>query len=201
MNILFEDDNIIVAVKPAGFSSEKSGCENMPGALQKINGEEVYTVHRLDRETSGVMVYAKTKSAAAVLSKQLAEGGFDKIYLARIHGCPQESEGIFEDLLFHDKNKNKSYAVKRERAGVKKAKLAYTVKEKNDDNSLVSIKLYTGRTHQIRVQFASRGMPLFGDRKYGAKDSCPLALRCVYLGFKHPVTGDYISYSLNSDGI
>ena len=163
MEILFEDKNIIVCVKPVGMDSE----HDVPGAL----GGEIYTVHRLDQNVGGVMVYARTKAAAAALSKAIQDGAMVKEYVALVHGTPPES-GDWTDLLFKDSGKNKVFVVKKERKGVKKARLEFT-RLTEADPALVHIRLHTGRSHQIRVQFASRGFPLVGDHKYGAKDDFP----------------------------
>ena len=163
MEILFEDKNIIVCVKPVGMDSE----HDVPGVL----GGEIYTVHRLDQNVGGVMVYARTNAAAAQLSKAIQDGAMVKEYVALVHGTPPES-GDWTDLLFKDSGKNKVFVVKKERKGVKKARLEF-VRLTEDDPSLVHIRLHTGRSHQIRVQFASRGFPLVGDHKYGAKDDSP----------------------------
>lgn len=177
MEILYEDKNIVFCVKPAGVlsQSDDKGRENMPKLLSEICGCEIYPVHRLDLEVSGVMVYAKNAQAAAKMSTLAASHeDFKKEYLAVLEGIPPQS-GTLEDLLYHDKTKNKTYVVKRERRGVKKAKLAYEVLETKTDGerelSLVKVRLYTGRTHQIRVQFASRGFPIVGDRRYGASSA------------------------------
>jgi len=137
------------------------------------------------------MAYALSKKAAAVLSKDISEGNFHKYYTATVYGCPDENEGVYEDLLFKDSAKNKSFVVKKERRGVKKAKLSYKVLSTENDGetvkSTVEIYLYTGRSHQIRVQFSHRGMPLVGDGKYGAKDNVKnIALCCTRLRFNHP---------------
>lgn len=177
MEILYEDKNIIFCVKPAGVlsQSDEKGRANMPDMLSEICGCEIYPVHRLDLEVGGVMVYAKNAQAAAKMSALTASHeDFKKEYLAVLEGTPPQS-GTLEDLLYHDKTKNKTYVVKRERRGVKKAKLSYEVLETKADGeralSLVKVRLYTGRTHQIRVQFASRGYPIAGDRRYGASSS------------------------------
>ena len=174
MEILYQDENIIFCVKPSGVLSQcdEKGRPNMPSMLSEICGCEIYPVHRLDLEVSGVMVYAQNSAAAAKLSAIAASHeDFKKEYIAVLEGEVPES-GTLEDLLYHDKNKNKTYVVKRERRGVKKAKLAYEVLERYSEGekslSLVKVRLYTGRTHQIRVQFASRGFPIVGDRRYGA---------------------------------
>ncbi len=163
MEVLYQDSDIAVCIKPVGMDSEKE----VPLAL----GIPVYPVHRLDKNVGGVMVYARTKSAAAALSKAIQEGTMVKEYVALVHGTPPQ-EGVWEDLLFKDSSKNKVFVVKKERKGVKKAKLSYRVLQPGD-TSLVAVRLYTGRSHQIRVQFASRGFPLVGDHKYGARDSSP----------------------------
>ena len=177
MEILYEDQNIIFCVKPAGVlsQSDEKGRPNMPAMLAEICGCQAYPVHRLDLEVSGVMVFAKNSKAAAKMSEITASHeDFKKEYLAVVEGEPPQC-GVLEDLLYHDKNKNKTYVVKRERRGVKKAKLSYECLETVTDGgqvfSLVKVRLYTGRTHQIRVQFASRGYPIAGDRRYGASPS------------------------------
>ena len=170
MEILFSDQNYIVCVKPVGVDSE----HEVPDSL----GGKVYPIHRLDKNVGGVMVYARTKAAAAQLSKAVQEGTMVKEYVAMVHGTPEES-GDWTDFLFKDSRKNKVFVVKRERKGVKKARLEYTRLTANDP-SLVRIRLHTGRSHQIRVQFSSRGYPLVGDHKYGARDeaAAPMLFSC-----------------------
>ena len=163
MEILFENQHIIVCVKPVGMDSEYE----VPTAL----GGEIYTVHRLDKNVGGVMVYARTKTAAAALSKAIQDSTMVKEYVAMVHGTPP-AQGDWTDLLFKDSSKNKVFVVKKERKGVKKARLEFS-RLTMDDPALVHIRLHTGRSHQIRVQFASRGFPLVGDHKYGAKDDSP----------------------------
>ena len=198
---LFEDAHIVVCVKPAGvLSQEAPGKANMVTLLREATGSEIFPVHRLDREVGGVMVYAKTRAAAASLSRQIAEHTFEKTYLARVHGVPDPPQGEWEDLLFKDSAKNKVFAVKRERKGVKKAKLAYEVLSADENgNALVRVKLFTGRTHQIRVQFASRKHPLLGDGKYGARDGEPrLQLQSAAIAFDHPVTGERMHWEIEN---
>ncbi len=166
MEILFSDQDITVCVKPVGLDSE----HDVPAAL----GGEVYPIHRLDKNVGGVMVYARTKQAAAILSKAIQDGTMRKEYVAIVHGTPPEA-GDWEDLLFKDSTKNKVFVVRKERKGVKKARLEFTRLSAGEE-SLVRIRLHTGRSHQIRVQFASRGFPLVGDHKYGAKDHSPAPL-------------------------
>ena len=205
MNIVFEDAHVVVCEKEAGIASERSPDGNDMVTLLLTGGrKEIFPVHRLDTATTGLMVYAKTKRAAAFLSKEIAEDRFSKEYAALIHGVPAEPEGTWEDLLYRDKQKNKSYVVKRERKGVKTAKLSYAVRStKTTDKgvfSLVRVKLYTGRTHQIRVQFASRRLPLAGDGKYGANDNIKkLGLKCVKLAFVHPETGEPLTFEISDD--
>ena len=170
MTILYSDKDIIVCVKPVGLDSEKE----LPAAL----GEALYPVHRLDKNVGGVMVYARTRQAAAALSKAIQEGTMVKEYVALVHGTPPES-GDWTDLLWKDPAKNKVFVVKRERKGVKKARLEFK-RLREGEHSLVRIRLHTGRSHQIRVQFASRGFPLVGDHKYGSRDeaTAPMLFSC-----------------------
>lgn len=156
----------------------------MLALLTEQLGGEFYPVHRLDREVGGLMVYARTSSAAGSLSKIIQQGNMKKEYLAVIKGTPEASGGIYEDLLLHDGKKNKSFVVKRLRTGVKKARLSYRVLDTLEGRSLVQIRLFTGRSHQIRVQFASRGMPLVGDGRYGG-GSGKIALWSVRLSFHY----------------
>lgn len=188
LKIIFENNDLFICIKPAGVSSQDSDENSVPAMLRTLAGTNyIGTVHRLDTAASGVMVYAKNKYTAAEISKQIQNGLFIKEYYAVVSGTPEKPEGILEDLLFKDSSKNKSYVVKRERKGVKKAVLQYSVIATNEINgdifSLLKIKLVTGRTHQIRVQFASRKMPLVGDKKYGSKFACPLALFSHRLSF------------------
>lgn len=197
MKILHEDKSIIVCIKQVGVSSQEGGESSLPEILKKeLKLKEIYTVHRLDTVTSGVMVYAKTRSAASELTRQITENTFGKEYIAAVHGSPEEKEGIMEDLLFKDSRKNKSFVVKRERKGVKRARLEYRVLQENNGFSLVKIKLHTGRTHQIRVQFSSRRHPVYGDGKYGASDNVPyIALFSHSLTFRHPVTKELMTFT------
>lgn len=174
MEILYSDNNIIVCIKPVGIDSEKQ----MPKKLKEQFGGEIYTVHRLDLNVGGVMVYARKKQSAAQLSKAIQEGTMIKEYIAEVHGIPDE-KGDWEDLLWKDSRKNKVFVVKRMRNGVKKARLEFTRLDVGK-TSQVRIRLHTGRSHQIRVQFASRGFPLVGDHKYGSRDkrTSPLLFSC-----------------------
>ena len=164
MKLLYSDENIAVCIKPVGLDSEMG----LPEALKELLGGEIFTVHRLDLNVGGVMVYARNRKTAAELSQAIQAGTMIKEYVAMVHGQPPES-GDWTDLLWKDSQKNKVFVVKRERKGVKLARLKFT-RLREGEESLVHIRLYTGRSHQIRVQFASRGFPLVGDRKYGARD-------------------------------
>ena len=196
MEVLFEDKHVIVAIKERGLLSEENTRPNMVTLLKELTKGEIYPVHRLDKDVAGGMVYAKTNAAAAELSKQAGDRTMEKTYVARLHGIPEEKEGSLEDLLYFDKGKNKSFVVKKERNGVKKALLCYKVLSKNGDSALVEVKLMTGRTHQIRVQFASRKMPLFGDRRYGAKDESKIiALWSKEISFLHPITKNRLTFN------
>ncbi len=194
MNIVYEDAALILCVKPAGVISEEGG---LPELLRQETGcREVFCVHRLDRETAGLMVYAKTAKAAASLSAAITAGKFRKEYLAVVQGQP-EAEGQMRDLLYRDPARNKSFVVQRMRKGVREALLSYRTLDRQEELSLVRISLGTGRSHQIRVQFSSRGMPLAGDKKYGSRfRDWPLALWAASLSFPHPVTGETICREL-----
>ena len=171
MEILYSDKSIAVCIKPVGMDSEKE----VPEALKQLLGGEIFTIHRLDQNVGGVMIYARTKQAAAALSKLVQDGALVKEYVAMVHGTPPES-GDWTDFLFKDSTKNKVFVVKKERKGVKKARLEFVTLAP----SLVRIRLHTGRSHQIRVQFSSRGFPLVGDHKYGSRDeaTAPMLFSC-----------------------
>ena len=169
IEILKQTPQLVLCVKPAGVRAQGEGETDLPALLKRQLGCEIYPVHRLDQAVGGVMVFAKTAPAAAKLSQAIAGGELQKEYLAVLERAPEQTEGELSDLLFHDRTKNKTYVVSRQRKGVKEAKLAYRVLDVQNGLCLVGIRLYTGRTHQIRVQFASRGMPLVGDGKYGSR--------------------------------
>ena len=174
MEILYSDREIAVCVKPVGLDSE----QQVPEALRAALGGEIYPIHRLDKNVGGVMVYARTRSAAAALSRCVQDGSLVKEYVALVHGTPPE-KGDWQDLLWKDSAKNKVFVVNRERKGVKPARLEFT-RLTAGETSLVRIRLHTGRSHQIRVQFASRGFPLVGDHKYGSRDeqTAPMLFSC-----------------------
>lgn len=181
MEILFHDNDLAVCIKPVGLDSE----HQVPQILKDALGGEFFPVHRLDLNVGGVMVYARSKQAAASLSRSIQEGTMVKEYVAMVHGTPPE-EGDWEDLLWKDSSKNKVFVVKRMRGGVKKARLEFK-RLSAGETSLVRIRLHTGRSHQIRVQFSSRGFPLVGDHKYGSRsdETAPkLYSCCITFPFK-----------------
>ena len=195
--ILYSDRDIAVIIKPVGIVSEDGEGSVCTLIRDALGTDTVHPIHRLDRDVSVVMVYALSKKAAASLSQAVAENRLEKIYLAVVHGAPEAASGVYTDLLFKDSKKNKSYVVKRERKGVRHAELSYEVLATADERSLVRIKLHTGRSHQIRVQFSSRKMPLFGDRKYGAADGeKQIALFSHSITFPHP-SGELMTFSKN----
>lgn len=175
MEFLYTDNQLAVCIKPVGLDSETE----VPAAIRDALGGEVFPIHRLDKNVGGCMVYARTKQSAAALSKAVQDGAMIKEYVALVHGTPPES-GDWEDLLWKDAAKNKVFVVKRERKGVKKARLEF-VRLREGDPALVRIRLHTGRSHQIRVQFSSRGFPLVGDHKYGSRDeaTAPMLYSCA----------------------
>ena len=171
MEFLHTDKHFVVCIKPVGLDSEAE----VPEMLKEQLGGEIFPIHRLDKNVGGVMVYARSKAAAAALSKAIQNSEMVKEYVAKVHGTPADS-GILTDLLFKDSRKNKVFVVKKPRAGVKEAKLQY----RHLGDGLVHVKLFTGRSHQIRVQFSSRGFPLVGDHKYGsrAEETAPMLFSC-----------------------
>ena len=189
--ILLKNKNVIVCVKPSGLVSEDAERDSLPRILSEIlkeqdENDDIYTVHRLDKAVGGVMVYARDSKTAASLTAQIGDKRFQKYYLAVLDGMPANSEGRLVDLLYHDKSKNKTYVVKKERRGVREAILEYRVVDVSEEQgkALVFVKLITGRTHQIRAQFSSRKLPLCGDRRYGsAERECDIALWSTALEF------------------
>ena len=169
IEILEQTPGLVVCIKPVGVRAQGEAPDALPALLAKQLGAGVYPVHRLDQAVGGLMVFARTGAMAAKLSQAMAEGTLQKEYLAVLGARPKDDSGELFDLLFHDRFKNKTYVVSKERKGVKKASLSYRVVAEADGLCLVHVRLHTGRTHQIRVQFASRGMPLVGDGKYGSR--------------------------------
>ena len=198
MEILYQDSDILVCIKPARvLSTDEPG--GLPGRVREALGDpkaDVRTVHRLDRVVSGVMVLARSANAASELSRQIREDQFRKEYLAVVHGRPENPEGTLHDLLARDKARRMTFVAEAPGKGVQEAALSYRVLEYANGMSLVRVRLHTGRTHQIRVQFSSRGMPLVGERKYAVwNDTCELALWSAKIGFYHPGTGEWVEFS------
>ena len=199
MELIYVDDDIIVCVKPAGVvSTDQPG--GVPELARQALGDEkadVRTVHRLDQVVSGLMVLARNPRAASELSRQIREDAFGKAYLAIVKGGPEQNKGRMYDLLLRDKRERKTYVVQEMAKGVQEAVLEYEVIARTQAMSRVAIRLITGRTHQIRAQFSSRGMALIGDKKYGAQaEGCDIALWSAYIGFTHPVTGKKMEFRL-----
>lgn len=198
MELLFVDKDIAVCIKPARvLSTDEPG--GLPELVRQALGDEkadIRTVHRLDRVVSGVMVLARNAGAASELSRQIREDVFQKEYLAVIHGCPEEKEGTLTDLLYRDKARRMTMVAAVPGKGVQEAILDYQILGCVQELSRVRVLLRTGRTHQIRVQFASRGMPLVGERKYSTlEDPCEIALWSHRIGFTHPATGKWMEFA------
>ena len=186
--VVFYDNDILIWDKEAGEDSEK-----LPELLAAEYGT-LFVVHRLDKPVRGLILYARNKASAAVLSRQVTDGGLEKEYMCKAYGHFDEPKGEMADLLFKDRASGKTFVVKRERKGVKQAKLLYEVigEETNPEGDIIStvrIKLITGRSHQIRVQFGSRKHPLIGDGKYGSRIKGDIELKSVMLRFIHPADG------------
>lgn len=203
MKVFYRDDDIIVCEKEYGISSQKSDGANMLDIIAELTGREPFVVHRLDITTTGIMVYALNQKSASELSRQIQERTFKKSYLAIVHGSTEDG-GEMVDMLYHDRLKNKSFVAKSRRSGAKEARLDYTTLQRatidGKELSLVHIRLHTGRTHQIRVQFASRSHPLYGDGKYGAHDKAKIALYSHSIELLHPKTKRKMVFDALPDG-
>ena len=202
MDIIYEDARILVCIKPAGVVSAGDEAGGMVDLLRKALSDEhacVRSVHRLDAQVSGLMVFARSQAAASILSEQVRTHEFEKEYLAVVHGRFEERAGRMEDLLWYNRSLRRSRVMPEPGKDIKRALLSYEVLgyREERDVSLVRIRLHTGRTHQIRVQFASRGHALLGDRKYGAgeQDGCRIALWSCKLSFLHPQSGQPVTFS------
>ena len=197
MELIHVDRDIVVCIKPPRvLSTDESG--GLPDLVRQALGDanaNIRTVHRLDRVVSGVMVLARNAKAASELSRQIREDEFEKEYLAVIHGVPAQKKGTLRDLLGRDKARKMTYVAEAPGKGIQEAILDYEVLSQKGEFSLVRVILRTGRTHQIRVQFASRGMPLVGERKYDTReDPCEIALWSYKVGFCHPYTGEKVTF-------
>lgn len=197
MKIIYRDSDIIVCIKPPRvLSTDEPG--GLPDMLREELGDknaDIRTVHRLDRVVSGLMVLACNHSSASELSRQIRDGSFKKIYLAAVHGETQD-KGQLRDLMYRDKARKMSFVTDTPSKETREAILNFETLDRNENKSLVAVELITGRTHQIRCQFASHGFPLVGERKYSElNDPCELALFSSEIGFSHPKTGEYLSFS------
>ena len=200
MELLYLDKDIVVCIKPPRvLSTDEPG--GLPDLVREALGDpkaDVRTVHRLDRVVSGVMVLARNHAAASELSRQIREDQFQKEYLAVVHGKPAEEQGTLRDLLGRDKARKMTFVATEMAKGVQEAILHYQLLSTNGALSKVRIQLETGRTHQIRVQFSSRGMPLVGERKYcELDDPCEIALWSYRIAFTHPTTGESMEFLQN----
>ena len=197
VEVCYQDADILVCVKPARVLSTDE-----PGGLPELlrmqlgdPGADFRTVHRLDRVVSGLMVLARNSQAASLLSRQVREGEFQKTYYAVIHGAPEKERDTLEDLLGRDKARKMTYVAAQPGKGIQQASLSYRILGRAGGFSELEIRLHTGRTHQIRVQFASRGFPLVGERKYSTLDDpCEIALYSRSIGFRHPVSGNWMHF-------
>lgn len=198
IEICYQDADILVCVKPPRvLSTDEPG--GLPALLRETLGEpqaDIRTVHRLDRVVSGLMVLARNRAAASELSRQVREGIFEKHYWAVLHGIPAQEADTLCDLLGRDKARKMTFVAQEQGKGIQEASLSYQRLASREDASLVEVRLHTGRTHQIRVQFASRGYPLWGERKYSTlNDPCEIALFSHQLGFFHPKTGEWMTFT------
>lgn len=204
MELIYQDNSIVVCVKPARvLSTDEPG--GVPELVRQELGDpkaDVRTVHRLDRVVSGLMVLARNAQAASELSRQIREDQFEKEYLAVVHGAPESDSGRFCDLLLRDKARRMTFVTGEMAKGVQPAALKYQVLNRNNGMSRVRIQLETGRTHQIRVQFSSRDLPLVGERKYAVLDDpCEIALWSYRLAFIHPATGEKMEFTLEPPAV
>lgn len=206
LTILYEDNHVIVVLKPQNVACcpDESGDDNLldcvkrylKTAYNKQGNAYAGLVHRLDRPTGGVMVYAKTSKAASRLSEQMRSGGFEKRYLAVLCGAPSQKSATLENYLRKNSVNNTVYVCTQTEEGAKFASLDYEIKEEREGLALAEINLNTGRTHQIRVQFSSVNCPVYGDMRYGGEKAVKgkLALWAYSLRFTHPTTGEKLRF-------
>jgi 23S rRNA pseudouridine1911/1915/1917 synthase len=206
--VLYEDNHILVVVKPVNMPTQEDDSRD-PDLLNTLKAElkvryqkpgNVYLglVHRLDRPVGGVMVFAKTSKAASRLSEEVRTRHLDKTYIAVVHGKPKKPEDTLIHWLLKDTSNNTVHVVREGASGAKEAILDYQTLGNSDGLSLIRIKLHTGRSHQIRVQLAAIGCPLFGDQRYGSglnKPGQQLALWSIGLSFLHPTLKEKVRYS------
>ncbi len=226
LQIIFEDKELVVCHKMPGIpvQTAKAGQKDMVSMLRNYFAEkneeaDAFVIRRLDQPVEGIMVFAKNQQAAAALSRQVQEKTVEKEYLALAEGRFSEYSGVLEDYLLRDGRSNTSQVVPKGTKGAKSAKLCYKVKKEISESeasgtilgtacpdkivSLVSIRLDTGRHHQIRVQMAHAGHPLIGDKKYNKNCSpgyLPIGLCSVRTSFTHPATGERMEFSVQPKG-
>ena len=208
INVLYEDNHIIVVEKPPMMpvQADSSGDEDLLSALkayikekyQKPGNVYMGLVHRLDRPVGGLMVFARTSKAAGRLSEQIRQEGLKKGYTALVHGETPKS-GSLEDYLLKEEG-NFVRVCSETEPGARFARLDFKKIAGDSEKSLLDIKLITGRPHQIRVQFSSRGFPIYGDMRYGKGEKGRIALYSSYIGFTHPVTGEEMEFRKEPDG-
>ena len=189
IKVIYSDKHLAVVIKPSGMISE-DGKNSVPSLIREALGKPnsyVGIVHRLDKGVGGLMVYSLDPAVTGKLTEAINAENAGTEYLALLCGIPNEKEDTLTDLLYHDRMKNKTYVVKRKRNGVKEAKLSYRVLSEKDGKALISVRLFTGRTHQIRAQFSSRGLSLLGDVRYGGGKG-EICLYSYKLSFVHPIT-------------
>lgn len=206
LDILYEDNHIIVVFKPCNILSQSDSTKDIDmltiikkyikEKYQKKGNVYLGLVHRLDRPTSGIMVFAKTSKAASRLCKEINDKKFVKKYLALVTGILDIKEGTLENYI--KKVNNNSIITTKEEG--KYALLDYKVIKETDNLSLVDITLHTGRHHQIRTQFAGIGHPLYGDQRYGIENRKQLALCAYHLEFIHPVTKENLVFEKLPNG-
>lgn len=197
MEIIYETGQIVVCIKPCGIPSQPDSkhSESMISLLSAQCKSEIFPIHRLDKPVGGLMVYAKNTKAAAQLTRAIQDGSFQKEYLAVLKGVPQPSAAQLDDLLYHDPRRNKTFLVTRKRRGVREASLTYETRAEKSGETLVQVRLLTGRTHQIRAQFSGRGLPLVGDGAYGG-GSGTIGLWSYRLCFPAP-GGELLEFTQN----
>lgn len=195
IKVVYSDKYLAVVIKPSGMISE-DGENSVPSLIREALGKPnsyVGIVHRLDKGVGGLMLYSLDPAVTGKLTEAINAENAGKEYLALLCGIPKEKEDTLTDLLYHDRMKNKTYVVKRKRNGVKEAKLSYRVLSEKDGKALISVRLFTGRTHQIRAQFSSRGLSLLGDARYGGGKG-EISLYSYKLSFVHPITKKELTF-------
>ena len=193
--IVYEDRRVLVVCKPRGVATPQ-----VPELVRRVLGDETAAarpVHRLDQTVGGLLVLARSRAADGILSKQVQNGKFEKQYLAVIHGRMEPESGVLTDTLLRDTARRVTEVVPPDTPGGRRAELEYETLARAGELTLLRIRLHTGRTHQIRVQLASRGLPIVGDRKYGVPDGAEqIALWSHAVSFDHPETGKRLEFRL-----